>query len=175
MYQKKSIRLKGFDYRLAGYYFVTICTAGRKQLFGECMSDRVLLSAAGKIVQDCWLAIPKLHSHTPLEEFVVMPNHVHGIVNFDESSRAEIGQMRCSSNSLPGSLATIVCAFKSASTRKLRQLSGTSERVWQEGYYEHIIRSETSLRKIRAYIQNNPIRWHLDELNDRRTGGAPLQ
>ena len=82
MYRKKLLRLKGYDYRTAGYYFITICTANRGMIFGEWTSGDVLLSPAGAVVKECWQQIAQLNSHVRLDEFVVMPNHIHGVLNF---------------------------------------------------------------------------------------------
>jgi REP element-mobilizing transposase RayT len=175
MYRKKLIRLRDYDYRAAGYYFTTICTDGRKLILGECSGDNVLLSPVGEIVRECWQLIPQFHSHIDLDEFVVMPNHVHGILYFHEVTRSDDFSKRCSVNSLRGSLASVLCSFKTASTKEIRRSSHLRGEVWQRGYYEHIIRDEKSLQSIRTYIQNNPILWHLDELNEGRTNSAPLR
>ena len=174
MYRKKLLRLKGYDYRTANYYFITICTANRDTILGECNTGDVVLTPVGEIVKECWEKIAQFNSHVRLDEFIVMPNHVHGLLNFHGYAQADAVPRRCSGNSLRGSLATIICAFKAASTKRSRNLSGHKDPIWQEGYYEHIIRSDKSLQNIRAYILNNPILWHLDELNNGRTSGAPL-
>jgi putative transposase len=175
VYRKKAVRLKDYDYRTGGHYFITICTIGRMPILGECLGDSVLLSPLGDIVRKCWRLIPQFNSHIDLDEFVVMPNHVHGILYLNEMTRSDELPKRCSVNSLRGSLASVLCSFKSASTKEFRKASGRRDDVWQGGYYEHIIRNDKSLQNIRAYIQNNPTLWHLDELNARRTSGAPLQ
>ena len=134
-----SRRLPTFDYASAGAYFVTICAHRRRVLFA---SDQ-LASA----VTDCWHEIP---SHFPVEPdgFVVMPNHVHGILWL------RAGHAR--------PLRTIVGSFKSATARRVNELRRTpGEPVWQRGYYDHVIRDEADLSRIREYIETNPIRWAL--------------
>jgi putative transposase len=164
MYRKQPLRVKMFDYRTAGYYFVTVCTANRICCLGDCLEDRIILSPLGKIVQDCWEKIGQHNAHVQVDQFVVMPNHVHGILVFNDREISQTTR-RCSVNSLSGSLASVIGSFKSASTRLGRDMLNPELSLWQARYYEHVIRTEKALGKIRNYVSNNPVYWYLDELN----------
>ncbi len=152
--QRKSPRVQGYDYSQPGFYFVTICSRDRKCVFGTVGLEYVKLSELGALVSSCWSELPTWFPSVALYEYVVMPNHFHGIVEIIESKHA---------------LKDIVGSFKSAVTRRARE-RGLIERedLWQRKYYDHVIRSERALTNIREYIRNNPIKWHLDELNPER-------
>jgi putative transposase len=156
--QRKSLRFSGYDYSCTGAYFITICTLDRQCLFG-CIADGVMqLSRFGSVVEACWSDLPQHYAHVDLDYFVVMPNHIHGIVCLiDGAAIDERGKAR---HGLP----EIVRAFKTSS-RRINSLRNKNEPVWQRGYYEHIIRNEESLNQIREYIDINPARWHLDREN----------
>jgi len=172
---RRSIRLKGYDYTQAGAYFVTICTKDRACLFGDVADGVMRLNQMGHIVRQCWLAIPDHFPHVLLDEFVVMPNHVHGILvimpthdvgathasplqNDDTPTRPRGPQ--------PRSVASIVGSFKSAAAKRINEHRGTpGAPIWQRNYYEHIIRDDESLNLIRNYIADNPLRWQIDAEN----------
>lgn len=190
IHHRKSIRLKGYDYSQAGLYFITICVQDRKSLFGKIAGGdnvgvedfqplhhhqpEMILNDAGKIADECWLEIPKHFPNAVLHEHIVMPNHVHGIVelkqnddtnvgveNFHppqqsyESSRNEFQKM------IPRSIGSIVKGFKIGVTKWFRNNTDI-ENVWQRNYYEHIIRDEKSYQRISEYIINNPKNWRED-------------
>ena len=160
---RRSVRLQNVDYRRPGAYVVTICTHERAPLFGSVVNNRMRLSPAGEIVRQCWLTIPKHFPNVVLDEFVVMPDHMHGIIVIkpDASSRH-----RYSGNVLPrrfgralkGSLATIVGVFKSYVTKRIMTTVGIRH-VWQRNYYESVIRNREHLDAVRKYIVLNPKRW----------------
>lgn len=160
---RRSIRLRNVDYRRPGAYFVTICTHERAPLLGSVINKRMRLSPAGKIVQRCWLMIPQHFPNVVLDEFVVMPDHMHGVIVIrpDVSSSP-----RCPGNELPrrigralkGSLATIIGVFKSYATKRIMTTVGI-RRIWQRNYYESIIRNREHLDAVRKYIVLNPKRW----------------
>ncbi|MBS1174382.1 MAG: hypothetical protein H6R05_513 [Burkholderiaceae bacterium] len=157
---RQSIRIPNYDYAQAGMYFVTICTHNRLPLFGT-VSDGVMhLSAFGKIVQLAWMDLPNHYSNMQSDGFVVMPNHVHGIITLSSIERTrEKAGLKPAPTRVHG-LFEMVRAFKTFSAKRinqLRQTSGTS--IWQRGYYEHIIRSDESYRTIAEYIKTNPQRW----------------
>ena len=169
-YRTDSIRLKGWDYRNSGYYFVTICTKDRHPYFGQIVKGEMCLSSIGEIATQCWREIPKHHENVDLDEFMIMPNHTHGIVILcnpigtlhtpspqDKSIMSNISPKA-------GSLSTIIRSYKSAVTR-LCGLQGVKQFAWQTRFYDHIIRDEKSLRNIRRYIMNNPAKWELDKEN----------
>ncbi len=163
--RRKWPRLRGFDYGQEGFYFITICTFSRACLFGAAAQGRVDLSPVGEVVARCWFGIPQHCPHVDLDEFVVMPNHVHGILAIVSGADGKL-----ESAGMTG-IPTIVGGFKAAVTKEVRAMEGfASTRVWQSRYYEHVIRSEISLRDIRQYIVDNPLKWDLDVENPERTG-----
>ena len=169
-HHRRSIRLKGYDYTQNGAYFVTICTWHRQNLFGDIVSGEMQLSRNGEIIESYWDNLIKHHRHVELDQFVIMPNHVHGIIVLTDSQvianndlSGRLNQLRPQRHGIP----EIIRGFKTFSARSInrhRKLTGVS--VWQRGYYEHIIRSQESLQRIREYIINNPMSWeHEDEFH----------
>lgn len=160
-HNRRSIRLKGFNYASPGAYFVTICTHGRERLFGQIKGGAPALSPHGQVVAETWRRIPRHFAHVQVDAFVVMPDHIHGIVVIRERlacARLESGGRP--KGTAPGSLPAIVQNFKAVSARRINGLRGSpGRRVWQEDYYEHIVRDEAALAAIRQYIENNPRRW----------------
>jgi REP element-mobilizing transposase RayT len=169
-HHRRSIRLKGYDYASAGAYFVTVCTQGRAVLFGEVAAGEMVLSEYGEIVARRWEDIPR-HFQATLDAWVVMPNHVHGIIVItgmgSPSGRGEASAVHGRPQGVAsGSLAAIVQNVKAVSTRRINALRGSpGGRVWQRNYYEHIIRNERELWAIQAYIESNPMQWGLDREN----------
>jgi len=226
-HHRRSIRLKGYDYTQAGAYFVTFVAHDRECLFGDVVDGVMRLNAFGEIVREEWFRTAVVRPYVMLDpdEFVVMPNHVHGIIWIVRSGDGDHGddgggvfagahggdasvgahllvvaQRRCAptntntntntnanaitdavnitehrqcrgatpTNVIPGSLGAIVRAIKSATTKRINALRGTpAAPVWGRNYYEHIIRYETSLNRIRRYIAANPSRWAEDHEHPR--------
>jgi len=167
---RRSIRLQGFDYSQPGAYFVTVCTRERACLFGDVVDGEMRLNEAGRIVEQCWSAISIHFPNVVLDAFVVMPNHVHGIVLIAGET---VGAKNVSP--LPGTsktIGSIVRGFKIGVTKWFRDNCGIGE-VWQRNYYEHIIRDDGSLNRIREYIRNNPMRWAFDRENPTATEMEP--
>jgi putative transposase len=185
LHHRRSIRLKNYDYRQAGAYFITICIHQRQCRLGQIQAREMAPTIDGTIVAQIWHRIPQHFANAHLDAFVVMPNHIHGILWLgDDRSIAEIpvgakhsGDKSCVTPRInlpnasplpphgtnPGSINAIVQNFKSISTRKINQIHKTpGSRIWQRDYYEHIIRDEIALDRIRTYIQNNPRSWHTD-------------
>lgn len=168
--QRRSIRLKEYDYSHDGSYFVTICTQDRKCLFGEIIVDLVgatrgspanmILNHNGHIVDEMFDTLPTHHDVEVIES-QIMPNHVHFLICLSGGSRPS-----ASGGSRPApTLGNIVGLFKSECTKQIRRLpNNLNLRVWQRNYYEHIVRDEGDLIRIQEYIQNNPINWEQDEL-----------
>jgi REP element-mobilizing transposase RayT len=181
----KSTRLKWYDYSQDGAYFVTICTKNKTHLFGEIENDnqnrgdnvetglrpvstvsspKIKLSNFGKIVADCWHDLPNHYSNIILDEFVVMPDHIHGIIIIRNGS----------DNKIKHGMSEFIRAFKSFSSRRinefnaanvvietgLRPVSMTKSGIWQPRFYDRIIRSDNELNRIRLYIKNNPTKFH---------------
>ncbi len=170
---RRSIRLPGYDYSAVGAYFVTIVTQGRAHLFGSVVDGEMRLNGAGGVVEDCWHALPRRYPRIILDEFVVMPNHVHGIVVIGEPGLIHEGAHEGRPYRRPdgcghppaSALGDVVGGFKSTSTvvygsgvrafgwRRFRR------RLWQRNYYERIIRDADSMNRVRSYIRDNPARW----------------
>ena len=171
---RRSIRLKGYDYAQYGAYFVTICTRDRRCIFGDVTDGKMYLSSHGRVVETEWLRTGEIRRNVELDDFVVMPNHMHGIVWLSPNVGARRAvPLRQPSRALekfgrpvPGSLPTIIRAFKSAVTKAINAKRDTlGHPVWQRNYYEHVIRDEDDLNRIRQYIDNNPARWAMDREN----------
>jgi len=190
---RRSMRLHGYDYSQAGAYFLTICTADRRVMFGKVVNRKMVLNEAGRIVEDEWLKSARIRAEIELDVWVVMPNHIHGIltladVGADCSRRSrsdpraltsgvdvgDRGDRRVApTGPVPGSVGAIVAGFKSASSRRINALRGTpGASVWQRNYYEHVIRHEAVLSRIRQYIAENPARWAEDPENPARRRSA---
>lgn len=166
--QRKPIRLRDYDYTRAGLYFITICVKNRELLFGEISSadpvgadprSALIKNSYGDIVESTWLDLVNHNPGIQLHEFVLMPNHIHGIIEID-LHRVDLG-----STPTNRPLSEIVRQFKGFSTKRINELRKTAGMpVWQRNYYEHIIRNEESYLKIAEYIVNNPLQWQNDEL-----------
>ena len=209
-YRVETTRLRSWDYAADAWYFVTICTHDRAHFFGEIVDNAMRLSAIGEVAHKYWAETPQHFKHVALDEFVVMPNHAHGIVIVNRGGMQVDEGMGDTSHPAPsvetrhvaslppstmhskpqtqhptfpplsptppseaankfgplktGSLQAVVHSHKSAVTRWCRK-NNYAEFAWQPLYYDHIIRSEESLRKIRDYIANNPSKWALDKEN----------
>lgn len=168
IHHRRSIRLRGYDYTRAGAYFVTVCVQARECLFGQIVDGAMRLDSYGEIALECWRAIPEHCTHVDLDAFVVMPNHIHGILMLKDTAvqsvqpPAEEGFAKLVAGSLP----SIVRLYKAAVTRRINSLHDTpATPVWQRNYYEHIIRDQVALDQIRAYIADNPLRWEQDQLH----------
>jgi RimJ/RimL family protein N-acetyltransferase/REP element-mobilizing transposase RayT len=150
-HHRRSIRLKGYNYASAGAYFVTICVSHRHRLLGEIQQGVMYPSAAGKMVQQVWDELPLHYEGVEIDTFVVMPDHIHGIIILKGYGGLTLGD--------------VVHRFKSFTTAKYRHgvkshyWEAFEQRLWHRNYYEHIIRNERALQNIRRYIANNPIAW----------------
>lgn len=169
-YRIPSTRLRGWDYSSFGYYFVTICTRDHLCYFGKIVNQKMKLSEMGKIVEKYWLEIPEHFLNVDLDFFVVMPNHIHGVVVIKSSCRDEAlprlynGQYKQMSkiSPLPQSLPTIIGSFKSVCAKIIRRKYPNFS--WQPRFHDHIVRNEKSYQEIRRYIFENPAKWLEDEL-----------
>jgi putative transposase len=168
--RRRSVRLPEFDYSQPAAYFLTICSREKRHVFGEIVGGEVKLSAAGRIVDECWREIPAHFPNVELPIHVVMPNHVHGIVVIRLGAVHKFDQQPVETQRLgahpPGSIPVIVRSFKAISARQIRELIPAREiAVWQRGYYERVIRGEKEFRDTCKYIRLNPARWGSDEEN----------
>ncbi|HLD93520.1 MAG TPA: hypothetical protein VI703_04915 [Anaerolineales bacterium] len=192
-HHRRSIRLKGYDYTQAGAYFITLVSWQRECLFGEIRSGEISLNALGSLVDNEWRRLGKRFERVVVDELIVMPNHVHGIlviaaedlvgaggVGARQEGTDKVGEYPFASplrgvrgsacGVIPGSLGAIVGAYKSTTARLINGLRRTpGAPVWQRNFYEHIIRDESEWEAIRVYIHNNPFEWEADNENPARS------
>ena len=228
-HHRQSLRLKGYDYAQSGAYFVTICTQDRACLFGNVVDDVLQLNDAGRMIQAIWEAIPQFYPGVGIDEFVAMPNHIHGIITLGGTAgqtRTSVRPQTGEQSRIPGqprgvtptdrgvrdgvgvgpraypcppaspcppatqypaatdcpptlSLADVVHRFKSLSTKRYtdgvtqRGWTAFRGRLWQRNYFEHIIRNEIGLCRVREYIFNNPRQWAFDQENPLHQSPSP--
>ena len=170
-HHRRSIRLPGYDYSSEGAYYVTIVTYNRDCLFGEIVSSEMILNDFGKIADECWRSIPEHFQFVELGAYVIMPNHVHGIIIITDGGRGAALLRPYNTNDnphkinvKPGSLGAIVRSYKSAVSYRINKEHNTTS-IWQRNYYEHIIRDEKDLQNKTDYIDANPSLWNEDEDN----------
>jgi len=182
---RKTIRLKGYDYSQSGYYFITVCTENRKCVFGNINSGKMILNECGIMIESIWQSLSKRFPIV-LDEFQIMPNHIHIIIHLVGATLVvaptipivavvdHSGIKPAWAGIKPAPTATlgdVIGAFKSLTTReyimgvKNNGWKPFDQRLWQRNYYEQIIRNETELKKIREYIQSNPLMWERDRNN----------
>jgi putative transposase len=165
IHHRRSIRLQGYDYSQAGAYFVTICTQNRECLFGDIVNGGMRLNEAGRVVESVWDGLPGHYAHVELDAMVIMPNHFHGIIVLAPTPAA-----------VRHGLSEIVRALKTFSSRRINEMrQSTGAKLWQRNYWEHIVRNEPELNRIREYIHNNPAQWELDKLHPNNPVGAGLK
>lgn len=186
-HHRRSIRLKGYHYSQAGVYFVTLCISDFQYCLGRMENGRIRLSPVGEITDKYWQEIPHHFNHVELDEYVVMPNHIHGILilnnhnmvgiqNFESLPITQNHQIHRYQHIIPHSISSIIRAFKSAITHWCRG-NGFKNFHWQRNYYEHIVRGENELNRIRKYIiaaqavpfGKNPLKWEIDNENPHKT------
>ncbi|MCM2265164.1 MAG: transposase [Desulfuromonadales bacterium] len=193
-HQRRSIRLKGYDYAAAGWYFVTLCTWQRECLFGEVVDGGMRLNEVGGLVETVWCRLPEHFASINLIDHVVMPNHFHGIVQITGSVGAKQGSPASpdvdgnhakgkadEAFALPlhgtasGSLCAVIQNFKSISTRRINKLrNNPAGPVWQRNYFERVIRDDNELAAIREYIVTNPLQWDADNNHPNNLSGRAL-
>jgi REP element-mobilizing transposase RayT len=164
-YRIESVRLRSWDYASPGWYFVTVCTKNKENFFGDVIAGEMYLSEVGRIVSEEWMKTAIIRSNILLDEWVVMPNHIHGILVITErmpSIETPRRGVSTTSKWKPGTLGAIINQFKSISTKRIRR-TGTTAFAWQPRFYDHIIRNEDALSQIRNYIHNNPQKWEDDK------------
>lgn len=191
-HNRRTIRLKGYDYSQSGFYFITICCHGRELLFGDIKNGEMIWNDAGNITNECWLDIPNHFPNVVLHEFIVMPNHIHGIIEIKTKSVGAIYDTIVGANdgndtivgandysplqcvgaenylfprSPSKTIGSIVRGFKIGVTKWMRQNTNVYD-VWQRNYWEHIIRDDNDYERIAKYIVNNPQNWDQDQLKN---------
>jgi len=200
-HRRRSIRLKGYDYSSEGAYFVTIVVQGRECLFGEIIDGEMHLNEYGEIVQTWWDEIPIHFPNVELGAFVIMPNHVHGIIWIIDERRGEVLSPRYSPRYNPNknilnenvdittnqggatpplrnpTLGQIIAYFKYQSTKEMNRIETDRAitKFWQRNYYEHIIRDEKDLQNKTDYIESNPMLWDEDDDNPINQKGNHVQ
>ena len=193
--ERKKNRLVDFDYSSPGYYFITICTDCRFEYFGDVKDGKMVLSKMGEIAEYFLKQIPFHYKNVLLDEFVIMPNHIHAIIIINESDVEQcvtdmtvadtdvptVGTEQCSvptpvviesvsvyksiMKPMVGLLSKIIKSFKDVCTKNIKNKFGASEFCWQRSFYDCIIRNETAYNNIKFYIQNNPNKWEQDRNN----------
>jgi len=158
---RRSIRLPGWDYSSAGVYFVTICAFRRAMLFGEIRGAKMVPNAIGVTIEQTWHELPNRFPSLALDAFVLMPNHLHGIIVLHRKKRAEINSAP-TADQPPLTLGRVIQSFKSFACFRVRQQTGRVVPLWQRNYFEHVVRSGKSLTAIQRYISENPARWEFD-------------
>ncbi len=163
-HRRRSIHIKGYDYSQDGAYFVTTCTHKFRLLFDK--------DENRDIAERCWLDIPSHFPFVELDEWIVMPNHIHGIITIAHHGRGTACRaptFERFGKPVPCSIPTIVRSYKSAVAKRINAARGTpGARVWQRNYYEHVIQDDEDLYLVRRYIQENPLKWDTDENNPHR-------
>jgi REP element-mobilizing transposase RayT len=189
-YRVESIRLPGCDYAQPGAYYITIVTHNRQCSFGKIVDGEMILNEFGELAKNEWLKTGIIRTNIVIDAFVVMPNHLHGILIITDNddgrrgtlqrastttetetkseSESELGTKTIEQFGKPtkNSIPTIVRLFKSTTTKQINQIRQTPmQPLWQRNYYEHVIRNDTELTRIRQYIYNNPKQWKEDNFN----------
>ena len=170
IHHRRSIRLREWDYAQPAVYFITICLRQRVCLFGEIVEGRMLPNQIGQIIETEWSGLPNRFFNVGLDEFIVMPNHIHGIIFIKPVETSFVAPESILHSVIQGAmnraptLGEVVRSFKAASARIVRK-RGFSEFTWQHNYYEHIIRNERELDLVRGYLLMNPIKWSEDDEN----------
>ena len=163
---RRSIRLPHYDYSQSGVYFITVCVQHQRCLFGDVIDGSIVLRDLGKIVAAEWRRTAEIRSNVGVDEFVVMPNHLHGLLVIEAFRRGVSHTPSDRFHSPAQSLGAIVRGFKASTTRLINEFQGTPGlMLWQRNYYEHVVRNDDELRCIREYIANNPAQWVVDREN----------
>ncbi|MEJ5285000.1 MAG: transposase [Brevinematales bacterium] len=183
--RRKLYRLKSHDYSSAGIYFVTLCTKTKGNILGNIDNGKMILNEYGKIANKYWLGIPKHYENVDIDAYMVMPDHIHGLIVIYEPASSSVRAEQCSaltdddaltgnsvndmihndinkSNSLRnyGLLSKIIKSFKEAVTKEIRNSFGDYNFGWLRSYHDHILRRGDDITEIRRYIFNNPINWN---------------
>jgi REP element-mobilizing transposase RayT len=149
---RKPLRINQFNYSFAGYYFVTLCVNKRIKCLGQIINSKMILNKYGEIVNKCWTELPDHYSYCKLDEYTIMPDHLHGIILIENPQNNNCN------------LSTIIKGFKSFSSKQINLLITRSNKFcWQISFYDRIIRNENELFQIRKYIEENPLKWEIEK------------
>ncbi len=159
MRRLSSLRLDDYDYSEEGIYFMTICTQDHKNFFGRIENWKMVLNDVGKIAEKYWKEIPKHYENVQLGAFVIMPNHIHGLIEITNSVRTEQCSVPTKKNY--GLISKIIKSFKNTVTKQIRTFF--PDFAWHRSFYDHIVRNDKELEKIHEYIIFNPEKWELDK------------
>jgi putative transposase len=171
---RQSIRFKNYDYSKAGMYFITICTYNDEYLFGEIIDGIMILNDSGILAHKYWTEIPNHFQNVILDEFIIMPNHIHGIIHtvgvqhlepersYEPTKRNEPERANKFQHIISGSIGSIIRGFKVGVTKWFRKNTDIYN-VWHRNFYERIIRSELELNNVRQYIIDNPKKWKIEK------------
>lgn len=159
-YHIESSRLKDWDYSTPWWYYVTTCTKNFRNWFGEVNNRKMILNNLGKIIEEEWLKTKKIRTNVDLDYYIIMPNHFHGILIVEGSELVKSVETHrdASLRTVKNNLSFIIRGFKGSVTKQIHIL-GYDNFQWQSRFYDHIIRNESDLQRIRNYIQNNPMKW----------------
>lgn len=175
---RRSIRLKGYDYSAKGFYYVTICTHNRRKIFGNVVNQQIRLSSYGQIANFEWVKLRLRFPHIQLDQFVIMPNHVHGIISVGAPLAGArhnppfIHNNRAGASPTP-TIGNIIGTYKSIVSVKCLEIIKSNHqylgKIWQRNYYENIIRNNQEINRIRQYIKENIRNWQTDRFYSNRT------
>ena len=165
--RRKSIRLKNYNYSKIGTYYITICTNKKECIFGNISNGKMITNENGNIVGTFWKNLPKKYKNCKLDKFIIMPNHLHGLIIIESDNVGAIHELPLQKTQRRSMLLPkIIGYFKMNTAKKINQIrQSPGERVWQRNYFERIIRNNKELNKIKYYISKNPIKWEHDSEN----------
>jgi len=172
IHHRRSIRLPDYDYTQPGYYFITLTTNDGIPWFGEIEDGEMRLTALGKMIQTEWLRLSQRFHGIQMDEFVIMPNHFHGIIQItkDRYPPSKDGEnTEAFGRPVKASIPTMVRSFKAAVTLRARRMTGNNDlKLWHGNYFERVIQNDWGFLAARLYIQTNPANWKVDEMNPER-------
>lgn len=178
-HSRRSIRLPNYDYAQEGMYFVTICTYEKEYLLGDIVDSKIHLNNIGRIVDEIWSKLNKKYKNIEMDEYVIMPNHLHGIIHivgagFSRPNKNSDNISKGQENPAP-TLGQIIAYFKYETTKQINIIQNNPAiKFWQRNYYEHVIRDDKDLFRIREYISFNPDNWEEDKYYQRNFKGHKL-
>jgi len=175
IHHRQAIRLKNYDYSQAGAYFITICTKQKQCIFGDIKNGQMRFNHLGSIADQYWQEIPQHFPNITLDVYVIMPNHLHGILWIIESSQ-NANKNRKFGNIVSTSISSVIRSYKAIITKKINKICDSQgvASVWQGRYHEKIISDEQTLQNTRNYIINNPLNWDRDQDNPRIDQQKPI-